>query len=127
MTLMNTIANIGTKWPQTFFLWLVDVISWKRCIFDDQLTSNSTMLNFDNKCENKAAKALCIESGGHCHTDIDGFYIEGIVSIVYGLIFYRFGKKLIDYLERLPLDDWHVLSKTFNQKPESDRLNDESL
>lgn len=126
MTLMNTIANIGSKWPQTFFLWLVDIISWKRCIFDDHLMANSTLLNFDNKCESKEAKELCFKSGGHCHTDIDGFYIEGAISVVYGLIFYRFGKKLIDYLERLPLDDWHVLSKTFNQKPESKSLNEDN-
>lgn len=126
MTLMNTISNIGTKWPQTFFLWLVDIISWKRCLIDEstKIYFNSTILHL-NKCENKAAKEICIKGGGYCHTDIDGFYIEGAINVIYGLIFYAFSRKLIDYLERLPLSDWHVLSTNFNKNPEGIELNSE--
>lgn len=123
MTLLNTIANIGTKWPQTFALWLVDVISWKRCIFENGTNSTLSHLNFlDNKCEDKIAKNICISNGGHCHIDIDGYYIEGIFSVIYGIIFYFISKRVIEYLEKLPLDDWHILTKKINNA-ESVRLN----
>ena len=111
MTLLNTISNMGGKWSQTFFLWLVDIISWKNCIHDE--LSNSTMTLSINKCENKDEKEICLKSGGKCHTEIDGYYIEAIFCIIYGLIFYKFNKKTIDYLGRLPKDDWHILSKDF--------------
>lgn len=114
------------KWPQTFSLWFVDVISWRRCIFDENTLNNSTdstqSFLLDNKCESKAAKDFCVENGGHCHTDIDGYYIEQAFYVLYGIIFYKFGKRLVDYLERLPLDDWHILSKKVNIH-ERERLN----
>lgn len=31
MTLMNTVTNLGSKWPGTLALWLVDVVSLKGC------------------------------------------------------------------------------------------------
>lgn len=134
MTLLNTISNIGTKWPQTFALWLVDILSWKRCIFDENFSSNFTSFNstnfpiFDNKCENKSTKDLCIKAGGKCHIDIDGYYIEGAFSVIYGIIFYFIAKKCVNYLEELPLDDWHILSKKINEsgtQAESERLREE--
>lgn len=129
MTLLNTIGNMGTKWPQSFALWFVDVISWKRCIFDENSATNSTTGDLffidDNKCQDKAAKDVCLSNGGYCHIDIDGYYIEGVFSVLYGIIFYLFAKKLIRYLERLPLDDWHILTKKINSI-ESERLNEVS-
>jgi hypothetical protein len=126
LTLLNTIGNIGVKWPQTFSLWFVDIISWKRCIFDENNFNNSTdntsNFLFDNKCENKAAKDVCIVNGGHCHTDIDGYYIEQAFYVIYGIIFYQFGKRIVDYLEKLPLDDWHILTKKVNNH-ELEKLN----
>lgn len=29
MTFFNTLANLGNMWPDTFFLWFVDVITYK--------------------------------------------------------------------------------------------------
>lgn len=110
MTLLNTINNMGGKWSQTFFLWLVDIISWKDCIHDE-FQLNSTMILSTNKCENKEEKDVCIKNGGICYTNVDGYYIEAIFCLIYGLIFYKLNKKTIDYLGRLPTDDWHILSK----------------
>ena len=31
MTLLNTVTNLGHKWPGTVSLWLVDVVSFKGC------------------------------------------------------------------------------------------------
>ena len=29
MTFFNTLANLGNMWPDTFFLWLVEEITYK--------------------------------------------------------------------------------------------------
>lgn len=31
MTLLNTVCNLGGNWPTTIMLWLVDVLTWRRC------------------------------------------------------------------------------------------------
>lgn len=111
MTLLNTINNIGDKWSKTFFLWLVDIISWKECIHDD--FSNSTLTFDANKCANKEENEICVKNGGKCYTEVDGYYIEAVFNIIYGLVFYKIGKNLVEYLGRLSTDDWHVLSKDF--------------
>lgn len=112
MTLLNTISNLGGAWIQTFSLWFVDIITWRRCIFDESMLANSTDLPFDNKCENKVDKEMCTKFGGKCHTDVDGYYIEVCMNVIYGIIWFYFGRKLILHLQSLPSKEWFVLTKT---------------
>lgn len=32
MTLLNTVTNLGSNWPGTLALWMVDPLTWKQCI-----------------------------------------------------------------------------------------------
>lgn len=32
MTLLNTLCNLGGNWPTAVVLWLVDVLTWRRCM-----------------------------------------------------------------------------------------------
>lgn len=73
MTLMN-ISYIGGKIFKTFSIWLVDVITWRSCAYNDDHLTNSTRVLLDNRCEDDFAKAQCIESGGKCLIDVDGYY-----------------------------------------------------
>lgn len=112
MTLLNTISNLGGSWVQTFFLWLVDIISYRRCIFDESFLNNSTLtLPLENKCVDKIEKELCFKSGGRCHTDIDGYYIEVLFNVIYGIIWFYFGRKLIMHLQNLQTNEWYILTK----------------
>lgn len=115
MTLLNTLSNLGGRWVKTFFLWLVDIITWKSCVFEDISNLNSTLIG-DNKCVNKAAKEICIEAGGKCVIDIDGYYIEVAMNAVYGVCWYFWGRKMIEYLQQLPISDWHILSKNSDKE-----------
>jgi MFS transporter, PAT family, solute carrier family 33 (acetyl-CoA transportor), member 1 len=97
---------------KTFFLWFVDVITRKSCVLVE--TSNFTLFtyNFDeNKCNNANSTKECTSSGGTCRIDIDGYYIEVILNVVYGIFWYRFAKNFVKNLETIPINDWHVLSK----------------
>lgn len=112
MTLMNTLSNLGGSWVQTFFLWFVDVITWRQCIFDENTISNSTIsLPFDNKCSDKIEKEICTKSGGTCHTDIEGYYIEVCINVIYGIFWFFLMRKMILGLQELPSKDWHILTK----------------
>lgn len=111
-----TFSNLGGRWVKTFFLWFVDIITWKSCFYDQ--ISNSTIL-IDNKCENKDAKAECLNSGGRCQIDIDGYYIEVAINVIYGIIWYQWGKKTLDYLQNLQKKEWHVLSNASDQNADN--------
>lgn len=93
-------------------MWLVDIVTWKTCIIDETLNSFNSTYSFEsNKCADKAAKSVCIDNGGKCFTEIDGYYIEVIMNVVYGIIWYQWAKRTLEYLQKLPISDWHVLSK----------------
>ena len=34
MTMLNSIANLGRRWPNALMLWAVDHLTWKRCQFN---------------------------------------------------------------------------------------------
>ncbi|XP_053684823.1 acetyl-coenzyme A transporter 1 [Sabethes cyaneus] len=100
MTLLNTLSNLGGNWPTTVVLWMVDVLTWKRC---------STVA--DNACTDYAEKETCSENGGECNIAIDGYYIEIAICLVYGVLWYQWGKHKIRYLQNLPLDAWRVVQR----------------
>ena len=70
MTLLNTVANLGSKWPQTLNLFLVDPLTTKTCI------------DIDN-----------------CTIDIDGYYILVMIGFIMGILWYIMLKNPIQRLE----------------------------
>ncbi|XP_055624324.1 acetyl-coenzyme A transporter 1 [Toxorhynchites rutilus septentrionalis] len=100
MTLLNTLSNLGGNWPTTVVLWLVDVLTWKRC-------SNAA----DNTCSDAAEQEICVNGDGKCNIEIDGYYIEIVICLVYGIFWYHWGKHKIRYLQSLPLKAWRVTHK----------------
>lgn len=95
-------------------------ITWKSCAYES--FTNSTLV--DNKCGDKEAKTACVNTGGRCQIDIDGYYIEVAFNVVYGLIWYQWGKRTLDYLQNLQRKEWHVLSSKAPAKDEVTPLDD---
>lgn len=100
MTLLNTLSNLGGNWPTTVVLWMVDVLTWKRC-------SNA----FNNTCTDSEEQEICISGNGKCLIEIDGYYIEIFVCLVYGILWYQWGKHKIRYLQDLPPSAWRVVQR----------------
>ncbi|XP_055608396.1 acetyl-coenzyme A transporter 1 [Uranotaenia lowii] len=100
MTLLNTLSNLGGNWPTTVVLWMVDVLTWKRCSIND-----------DNTCSNTTDQEICTNDGGKCNIEIDGYYIEIVICLVYGILWYQWGKHKIRYLQNLPLNAWRVVRR----------------
>lgn len=105
-------SNLGGRWVKTFFLWLVDIITWKTCVFDASNHGNVTFSLTDNNCADKVEKSECISNGGTCRIDVDGYYIEVALNVLYGVIWYQWGKRVLKYLQDVPQHEWHVLSRT---------------
>lgn len=111
LTLMN-ISYIGGKIFKTFSIWLMDAITWKSCAYSENFANSTILVG----CADDTAKAQCFESGGFCRIDIDGYYLEVAMNVVYGVIWFMWAKKIIAYLQILPLSDWHVLSNRPKEK-----------
>lgn len=104
-------SNLGGRWVKTFFLWFVDIITWKSCVLDETNLGNATISLTDNNCANKVEKSECITNGGTCKILIDGYYIEVALNVIYGLVWYQWGKRVLNYLQNVQRHEWHVLSK----------------
>ena len=47
MTMLNSIANLGRRWPNTLMLWAVDHLTWKRCQFNLKNVKSSNIRYFE--------------------------------------------------------------------------------
>nr|SVE86066.1 EOG090X04K8 [Daphnia similis]SVE86694.1 EOG090X04K8 [Daphnia similis]SVE87321.1 EOG090X04K8 [Daphnia similis] len=102
MTLLNTVCNLGGNWPSTLALWSVDALTWKSC------HSGNSILDETNKCRNSAETLLCTEAGGKCFVDLDGFYVESFICIVFGFLWLRWGRRVIQQLQSKDESAWKV-------------------
>lgn len=51
----------------------------------------------------------CSAAGGKCETRVDGYYFEVVICLVYGVLWYFWGKTKIERLQKLPVRSWRVV------------------
>ena len=85
MTLLNTITNLGSKWPNSVALWLLPKVTWK-----EGTSENSTIL-------------------------IDGFTAETIIAIVIGIMWMIIFKNTAQHIQNTPQKDWYVTKSNENK------------
>ena len=100
MTLLNTIANLGSKWPNSLALWILPKATLYFC---DGPASGEL-----NSCRLPEEKALCSDSSGVCATRLDGYTILTIVCTLVGILWIVIFRGYVQKLQRLPLSDWAV-------------------
>ncbi|KAM4567136.1 acetyl-coenzyme A transporter 1 isoform 1-T4 [Odontesthes bonariensis] len=84
MTLLNTVTNLGGNWPSTVALWMVDPLTSKEC----QGAPGQS-------CGSSVEAGLCAMEGGVCVTTLDGYFVESLVCVVIGLVWWLWlGKKM---------------------------------
>ncbi|XP_037049950.1 acetyl-coenzyme A transporter 1-like [Bradysia coprophila] len=112
MTLWNTVENFGGTWPATLSLWMIDLLTWKECEVMNQTafnaTLNSTCPNWNDTCTTNITSTISSEPKLKCRTTVDGFYIEAVICMMYGVLWYFWGKSKIRYLQRLPTKVWRL-------------------
>ncbi|XP_072397426.1 acetyl-coenzyme A transporter 1 [Diabrotica undecimpunctata] len=103
MTLLNTLTNLGGNWPAMLALYWVDPLTWKRC--------DGGAESVDNICRNNEEKVLCEKVGGKCVTVLDGFYIETLICVAIGFLWYLWGAKKVRHLQQLGENAWKLKNK----------------
>jgi len=90
MTVLNTIANLGNKWPHTISLWLLDYTTLRICPTPDGFDVSNEM---------------------GCAISSDGYYLQVYIGVAVGIAWLLMFTKFVRRLELLPEDQWHVVRK----------------
>ena len=110
--------NLGKRLFITISLWLVDRITWRKC--DIKNISNNETLSFthltNNTCLDIFQKKECEDNDGICTTEVDGFYVEIGLSVVYGIVWFLIFKSVIYRLQRYSREDWYVITNLKSNK-----------
>lgn len=110
MTLLNTISNIGVSWPSTFALYLIDLLSFKRCENQEgrYILQNMTEIIASNTCSGELEIETCIKYGAQCVVFIDAFYYLTCVLVLFGIVWLMYYSKIMLYLQELKKSCWKI-------------------
>jgi len=108
LTSSISVSNLGGTFPRFFILKLVDYFTRATCNAPSSSTTKLTLTTpFD--CALEADKHRCIEGGGVCTVEQDGYYIVNILCIVVGVVtFVGFIRPRALALQKLPLQAWRL-------------------
>ena len=98
MTLLNTVSNLGAKWPNLSVLWLLPKLTYSDCVIP------GTGEVLFSRC--LSDKTRCASSGGECKTTLDGFTVETGACIVFGLLWLLICSSTIKHLQTRRHEDW---------------------
>ena len=109
MTLLNTISNLGSKWPSILALLSLPHFTYSAC-----MQNNSGGLNIQkfifSECQ--GLESACEARGGTCITSIDGYTVEIFFGIVIGTVWLLIFWKVLYRLQHLPGSEWLSNSST---------------
>merc|ERR1740131_792448 len=125
MTFLNTLTNLGNMWPNSLFLWMVDLVTWKSCDVKEasgsdgtpigSLTKNITSLSevdlTGNVCYGTAQVEACEGANRECNTLSDGFFGLGIVTVLFGFVWFVWALRTMRKLQEVEVMEWR-LTKT---------------
>ncbi|XP_046678735.1 acetyl-coenzyme A transporter 1-like isoform X2 [Homalodisca vitripennis] len=97
MTLLNTLANLGTSWPNSLILLFVDGFSSSYCSNDP-----------DNNCSCASLIEQCTTGAGECVKWLDGFYVLIVLCTLYGVVWMRWGRHTVHELQRRGDHHWKL-------------------
>jgi PAT family acetyl-CoA transporter-like MFS transporter 1 len=134
MTLLNTITNLGSKWPNVTALYLLPKLTISVCrivtpvassvaaaaatavaeAVKDNLRGQERSAPFvveelaDVTCNHGSAQ--CHAKGGKCHMQLDGYTVESAVCIAIGVIWIFIFRDAIARLQFTPSLEWMVVT-----------------
>ena len=132
MTFLNTLSNLGYMWPNSLFLWFVDIVTWKSCDISDSIESivsplgslenNGTFVSqfveTDNVCYGTSQMEACKSAGRVCNTISDGFYGLGISTVLFGFVWFIWAFRTIRRLQEVEVREWRVTKSDTTEKEE---------
>lgn len=137
MTLWNTAETLGATWPGTISLYLIDTLTWRKCDPSNQANSTgnfstnviNSLVNNNHSVVSNVFLIFCFiilfcfvlqnydvpgqipllhDPIKQCLITVDGFYIEAIICLVCGVIWYFWVKSKIRLIQELEIDVWRL-------------------
>ncbi|KAI9893390.1 MAG: hypothetical protein M1814_006687 [Vezdaea aestivalis] len=113
MTLLATVSNLGGTFPRFFILKLVDLFTTATCLPPEKPPQASDLkgplITAPFPCAVEGEKHRCIEGGGICNIERDGYYITNIICLIIGVVtFWGYIKPTVMRLQALPLRAWRT-------------------
>jgi PAT family acetyl-CoA transporter-like MFS transporter 1 len=108
MTFLNTITNLGSKWPNSVALALVDHLTIRECLHHQV----NVLSIGSHTCSNAEEKKACQEAGGQCLILQDGFFIQTAICTIIGLVWLVFFYSRLNILQNLKIQAWRVNNNT---------------
>ena len=106
MTLLNTLANLGSKWPNSSALWLLPKMTSTVC----EHVSTKAILAAPASVGVSCDKALCQSLGGSCITSVDGYTVQTAAAVVIGVLWLLAFRNPVKKLDNIPHDEWKITS-----------------
>ncbi|EMC98159.1 hypothetical protein BAUCODRAFT_67240 [Baudoinia panamericana UAMH 10762] len=111
MTLLATVSNLGGTFPRFFILKFVDAFTRATCIPPSQSIPSADLkgelITQPFSCVLEADKHRCLDGGGICKVQMDGYYIVNILCVLFGVVtFWGFIKPKALHLQSLPMRAW---------------------
>lgn len=121
MTLLNTLSNLGSKWPNLLSLWLLPKMTYYYC----QLPRLDNSVGFSGPCSvDKVVDSVmtvteCEEKEGHCVMWLDGYTFQSVACLALGIAWCIIFQGKLRYLQSLPTSAWWVTMKNSNRSEPS--------
>ncbi|KXT17482.1 hypothetical protein AC579_5697 [Pseudocercospora musae] len=113
MTLLATVSNLGGTFPRFFVLKAVDSFTKATCIPPTNAPAElkGSLITQAFSCVAEAEKHRCIDGGGACRIDRDGYYYVNVLCVIFGVVtFWGYIKPAALKLQALPLRAWRLAS-----------------
>lgn len=118
MTLLNTVANLGSKWPNSLSLYLLPKMTFTAC----EMLVESKWMSSEILCS-VGETTDCLASGGQCNMWLDGYSVQSVSCFVIGCVWFVLFKGRLLHLQSIPFDSWLVIkNKRSSDKLEKHRL-----
>jgi MFS transporter, PAT family, solute carrier family 33 (acetyl-CoA transportor), member 1 len=110
MTLLNTMANLGSKWPNFLSLYLLPSWSTSYCRYDHTSVENQLLAletsgrTFVGRCRQK----YCEGFDGSCELLYDGYTLQQHAAVLFGVLWLCFFVSILRDLEKTRPGDWNL-------------------
>lgn len=112
------VSNLGGTFPKFFILKFVDVFTKATCLPPTDVSSfqaahpDITPVTSPFSCALEADKHRCIDGGGTCLMQRDGYYITNVIFVIVGaVLFWTYIERKALALQASPLRAWRVQSE----------------
>eukprot|EP00039_Didymoeca_costata_P026862 m.16847 g.16847 ORF g.16847 m.16847 type:complete len:559 (+) comp5822_c0_seq1:191-1867(+) len=104
MTLLNTVANLGSLAAQMLVTYSIDLLTWNRCYVGEEDLGACVILSGDKNDK------LCEHQGGQCTHVVDGYYVTLVLCFAFGIFWWIIFRNAFEKLQTRRIEDWRVVA-----------------